>query len=53
MNAILAQAAQINRLVGVMDRAIAAEPERFPGVTNVVELAEKELFEPLGMKDSS
>ncbi len=25
---------EINRLVGVMDRAIAAEPERFPGVAN-------------------
>ena len=44
---------EINRLVGVMDRAIAAEPENFPGVSNVVELAQKELFEPLGMKDSS
>ena len=44
---------EINRLVGVMDRAIAAEPERFPGVKNVVELAQKELFDPLGMKASS
>ncbi len=41
---------EINRLVGVMDRAIAAEPERFPGVRNSVELAQKELFDPLGMK---
>src|SRR5688572_14233990 len=44
---------EINRLVGVMDRAIAAEPERFPGVKNVVELAQKELLDPLGMKASS
>ena len=44
---------EINRLVGVMDRAIAAEPARFPGVENVVELAQKELFDPLGMKSSS
>ena len=44
---------EINTLVGVMDRAIAAEPERFPGVKNVVELAQKELFDPLGMKASS
>jgi CubicO group peptidase (beta-lactamase class C family) len=44
---------EINRLVGVMDRAIAAEPENFPGVKNVVELAQKDLFEPLGMKDTS
>ena len=36
-----------------MDRAIAAEPEQFPGVKNVVELAQKELFDPLGMKASS
>jgi hypothetical protein len=44
---------EINRLVGVMDRAIAAEPDRFSGVANVVELAQKELFDPLGMKASS
>ena len=44
---------EINTLVGVMDRAIAAEPEKFPGVKNVVELAQKELFDPLGMKASS
>lgn len=44
---------EINRLVGVMDRAIEAEPDKFPGVKNVVELAQKELFDPLGMKSSS
>jgi CubicO group peptidase (beta-lactamase class C family) len=44
---------EINRLEGVMNRAIAAEPERFPGVKNVVELAQKELFDPLGMTSSS
>src|SRR3712207_2654482 len=44
---------EINRLEGVMNRAIAAEPNRFPGVKNVVELAQKELFDPLGMKSSS
>src|SRR3954470_3881996 len=44
---------EINRLEGVMNRAIAAEPHRFPGVKNVVELAQKELFDPLGMKSSS
>jgi hypothetical protein len=44
---------EINRLVGVMDRAIAAEPDKFPGVKNVVELAQKELFDPLGMKASN
>lgn len=44
---------EINTLVGVMNRAIARQPKRFPGVTNVKEFAEKELFEPLGMRDSS
>ena len=44
---------EINRLEGVMNRAIAAEPERFPGVKNVVELAQKELLDPLGMTSSS
>lgn len=44
---------EINRLVGVMNRAIAAEPAAFPGVTNARELAEKELFAPLGMTRSS
>ena len=44
---------EINRLVGVMDRAIAAEPDKFPGVKNVVELARKDLFDPLGMKASN
>jgi CubicO group peptidase (beta-lactamase class C family) len=44
---------EINRLLGVMDRAIAAEPGKFPGVKNAVELAQKDLFEPLGMKSSS
>jgi CubicO group peptidase (beta-lactamase class C family) len=44
---------EINRLEGVMNRAIEAEPERFGGVRNVVELAQKELFDELGMKSSS
>lgn len=40
---------EINKLVGAMNRAIAAEPEAFAGVTNVKEFAELELFAPLGM----
>lgn len=44
---------EINTLVGVMNRAIAEEPEAFPGVANVKEFAEKELFAPLGMTQSS
>ena len=44
---------EINKLVAVMNRAIAKEPKAFPGIANVKELAEKELFAPLGMTDSS
>ena len=44
---------EINTLVGVMNRAIAQEPGRFPGVRNAKEFAEKALFEQLGMRDSS
>jgi CubicO group peptidase (beta-lactamase class C family) len=44
---------EINVLVGVMNRAIAREPDAFPGVANVRELAERELFAPLGMKQTS
>ena len=44
---------EINTLVGVMNRAIERQPERFPGVTTAKEFAEEELFEPLGMRDSS
>jgi CubicO group peptidase (beta-lactamase class C family) len=44
---------EINQLVGVMNRVIAEEPENFPGVADAKEFAEKELFAPLGMEDSS
>lgn len=44
---------EINVLVGAMSRAIAQEPTGFPGVKNAKELAEKELFAPLGMTSSS
>jgi CubicO group peptidase (beta-lactamase class C family) len=44
---------EINTLVGVMDRAIAAEPDRFGGAKDSAELAQRELFDPLGMKDTS
>lgn len=44
---------EINRLVGVMNRAIAREPDAFPGVTNVKEFAEQELLAPLGMTQTT
>ena len=44
---------EINKLRDVINAVIAAEPENFPGVTNVYEFAQKELFDVLGMKDSS
>ena len=44
---------EINQLVGVMDRAIAAQPEQFPGSGDAVEFAQKGMFDALGMKASS
>lgn len=44
---------EINVLVGAMDRAIAREPKGFPGIRDARELAEQELFTPLGMTSSS
>ena len=44
---------EIDRLVGVMNRAIQREPQNFPGVTNVQQFAQRELFDVLGMRDSS
>lgn len=44
---------EINRLVGVMDRAIAGEREKFPTSDNVKDFAQRELFDPLGMRASS
>jgi CubicO group peptidase (beta-lactamase class C family) len=44
---------EINRLVGVMNRAIALEPQAFPGVANVKDFAEKELLAPLGMTQTT
>lgn len=44
---------EINVLVDVMNLAIAREPQAFPGVSNVRELAERELFAPLGMTQTS
>lgn len=44
---------EINVLVDVMNRVITQEPAAFPGVDNVAQFAQKELFDPLGMRDSS
>jgi CubicO group peptidase (beta-lactamase class C family) len=44
---------EINKLEGAMNKAIAAEPGSFPGAKNIVEFAQKELFDPLGMKVST
>lgn len=44
---------EINTLIGVMNRVIELEPDAFPGVRNVKEFAEKELFHPLRMTQSS
>ncbi len=44
---------EINKLVAVMNRVIAREPDAFPGVTTAKEFAEKELFAPLGMTQTT
>jgi CubicO group peptidase (beta-lactamase class C family) len=44
---------EINALVGVMNRAIAQEPQAFRGVRDIREFAQRELFDPLGMRSSS
>ena len=44
---------EINQLVGVMNKVIAAEKERFPGVRDARELAQKEVFDALGMRASN
>jgi uncharacterized protein (TIGR03382 family) len=44
---------EINKLVGVMERAIDAEPARFAGSDGAAAFAQKELFDALGMEDSS
>ena len=44
---------EINVLIGIMNRVIELESNAFPGVANVKEFAEKELFLPLGMDKSS
>jgi putative cell wall-binding protein len=44
---------EIDLLVDAMNRVIAAEPEAFPGIADVAELAEEALFERLGMADTT
>ncbi|MGY6500353.1 MAG: serine hydrolase domain-containing protein [Acidimicrobiales bacterium] len=43
---------EINYLRDIMNVVIAEEPENFPGVTNVYQFAQQELFDVLGMQDS-
>lgn len=44
---------EINTLLTVMQKAIAKEPARFGGARTVQEFAQRELFDRLGMRDSS
>jgi CubicO group peptidase (beta-lactamase class C family) len=43
---------EINRLRDVINAVIAREPENFPGVSNVFEFAQQEVFPVLGMENS-
>lgn len=44
---------EISRLVKVMDKVIAREPQNFAGSADAREFAQRELFDALGMKASS
>lgn len=43
---------EIYQVINGVNRVIAEEPEAFPGVENIAEFAQQELFEPLGMRSS-
>jgi CubicO group peptidase (beta-lactamase class C family) len=44
---------EINKLRDIINKVIEREPENFPGVSDVFEFAQRELFDVLGMQDSS
>jgi CubicO group peptidase (beta-lactamase class C family) len=44
---------EINLLVEVVDRVIAAEPDNFPGISDSVEFAQQEIFDRLGMTSTT
>ena len=44
---------EINRLVDAMNKAIEQEPEQFAGSRDVRELAQREVFDRLGMKSTT
>jgi CubicO group peptidase (beta-lactamase class C family) len=43
---------ELNRLVTILNRVIEREPQNFPGVRNVYEFAQREMFDVLGMDNS-
>lgn len=43
---------EIYQVINGVNRVIAEEPEAFPGVENIAEFAQRELFDPLGMRSS-
>ncbi|WP_157041663.1 serine hydrolase [Nitriliruptor alkaliphilus] len=44
---------EIDVLVGVMNRVIEEEPDAFPGVSNIAEFAQVEVFDRMGMAGSN
>lgn len=44
---------EIDLLLEVVNRVIAAEPENFPGVSDAVSFAQREIFDRLGMDSST
>ncbi|MES2818738.1 MAG: serine hydrolase [Pseudomonadota bacterium] len=43
---------EIDKLITIVDRALAREPKAFPGVTNMAQLARTQLFEKIGMRNT-
>jgi CubicO group peptidase (beta-lactamase class C family) len=44
---------ELNRLIAIINAVIAAEPENFPGVADAQQFAQRELFDVIGMNNSS
>jgi CubicO group peptidase (beta-lactamase class C family) len=44
---------EINKLIPIVDRALAREPQAFPGVKSMGQLAKQELFDKIGMRSTN
>ena len=44
---------EINKLIPIVDRALARQPDAFPGVKTMGQLAKQELFDKIGMRNTT